>query len=286
MHWFAWLLSAYLLFSGCDSSTKENLNATAQMALGKKLFFETRLSLNGQTSCASCHLPSHGFAEPVPARAIGFNLSRNTPGLWAVGKRKRLHWDGGVPDLESQALGPLQSMEELGLNLKIGVKRLAQDPFYQSAFQFAFGGPPEVGTLVQALAAFQRSLDPLAFLDAQRMKAFKPHFNLFLKVGCGKCHIPPYFFKDEFMRLNEEENDPGRGRITGRVEDEGKFRIPSLWAVGLTAPYFHNGQFPQISDAIQGHGTYAPSLSKEQMDSIVYFLSNLTPQNIIPQYKE
>jgi cytochrome c peroxidase len=281
MHWFGWLLSVSLLVSGCNFSAKENLKSTAQMALGQKLFFEPRLSLNGQTSCASCHLPAHGFAEPVPARSIGFNLSRNTPGLWAVGKRKRLHWDGGVPDLESQALGPLQSMEELGLNLKVGVKRLAQDPFYQSAFQFAFGGPPEVGTLVQALAAFQRSLEPLAFLDAQRMKVFKPHFNLFLKVGCGKCHIPPYFLGEGYVRLQKEEKDPGRARISGREEDFGKFRIPSLWAVGSTAPYFHDGRFATLRDAINGHQTAVPELTQTEMDSIIQFLHQLQP--LVPE---
>jgi cytochrome c peroxidase len=277
MRWYAWLLSGFLIVLGCDSSFEETVRESGKIALGKKLFFESRLSLNGQTSCASCHRPAYGFAEPITSRSIGFQLSRNTPGLWAIGKRNHLHWDGGVPDLESQALGPLQSMEELGLNLKIGVARLREDEFYQKAFQKVFGASPDVSSLVQALAAFQRSLDPLNFLDTQRIKPYKSHMDLFLKVGCGRCHVPPYFFRDAFVRLSVEKHDQGRARITGWDRDQGSFRIPSLWAVGLTAPYFHDGRFLTLKDAILGHDTTVPNLSAGEMDSLIYFLHQLQP---------
>ena len=277
MPWFAWLLSFSCFLAGCDATMDMERKEAGKIMLGKKLFFEPRLSLERNTSCATCHRPENGFAEPVKTRSVGFGIYRNTPGLWAVGQRKKLHWDGGVPDLESQAVGPLQSMDELGLNLKMGVVRLKEDRFYQDAFQFVFGEEPDVSFLVQALAAFQRSLDPLLHVSEEIIHSKNAHFTLFMKVGCGHCHMPPYFMKDDFVKWQTDTLDPGRGRITGFPDDMGKFRIPSLWAVGLTSPYFHDGRHASLKDAILGHGAKMQTLSLSQTDSLVWFLKSLTP---------
>lgn len=239
----------------------DNPTTPEKIALGKQLFFDPRLSGDNTMSCATCHLPDKALADGRP-RAVGRDgkvLARNVPSLWNVGFYDRYFWDGRAESLEQQALGPIQSPDEMNQNLDKLERELAAVPGYVEQFQHVFGTGTARESIAQALAAFQRSLvTPDAPIDrylkgdrdALSAEALEG-LELFTgEAGCAECHRGPLLSDGKFHRLGIGSHDEGRGAITGQADDARKFRTPGLRNVALTAPYMHDGSLATLSDVV------------------------------------
>jgi cytochrome c peroxidase len=174
----------------------------ALIALGRALFFDTRLSANDTMSCGLCHLPEDGYSENQTARAVGIygaTLKRHPPSLYNVVYQTLLFWDGRETALETQIFSPLLAADEMGMpSAGFLLARIDSIPAYHEAFRIIFGAPPSLDRLGAAIAAFERSLlcgnspfdrwfyghDPRA-LDAAAIRGFTVFTG---KGGCSACH--------------------------------------------------------------------------------------------------
>ena len=232
--------------------------------LGEKLFQANILSSNNQVSCASCHKPAHAFADTV-AFSEGVNGARavrNTPSAMNVSGRPYFFFDGRAATLEQQAIGPIENPLEMNLPFATAVKRLQASAYWTGEFKKAFGHAPDSASLLHSLAAFEKSLETAESLfDLSRKgKAVLPAdaeegrklFNG--KAGCFDCHMGVDFTADEFRNIglynSKNLADEGRGKITGDPADKGKFKVPGLRNVAVTAPYMHNGMFATLEQVI------------------------------------
>lgn len=233
--------------------------------LGRRLFFDPILSGDRTVSCASCHLPSRAFSDPRPLSTgvRGGTTLRNAPSLFAVAYEPLLHRDGGVLFLEAQVLVPLEDENEMDADVDEVLERLARHPEYPALFREAFGEGPSLRTLTQALATFQRTLLPTdspydRFLrgDEQALsaEARRGHDLFFGRAGCATCHAGVRLTDGSFRDNGHPHRpfDTGRAEVTGRPEDVGRFRVPSLRNVAVTAPYMHDGTLPTL-EAVVAH---------------------------------
>ena len=249
-------------------SPPENPTTPEKVALGKKLFFDRRLSGDGTMSCATCHAPESGFADALPI-SLSYPTTRNwrnSPGLVNVAWRKTLFRDGRASSLEEQALFPMMSPFEMNRNPDYLEEVLKTVPSYVEAFRSVFGGEITRQRVARAIAAFERTLlsrdtpldrhlrgDPGALSARQRAG-----LDLFLgKAGCVACHNGPNLEDGKFHRLGVPEDprtkdDPrvlATARFVGKVsgfpdyrtlrEDPGRFLVtkdPADWKAFATPP--------------------------------------------------
>lgn len=259
-----------------------NPMTAAGVALGRKLFFDPRLSADGTVSCATCHDQDHGFSDGqrVSTRGVsGKALTRNTPSLWNVAWLERgLFWDGGSKNLESLSLAPLTHPDEMGREglLDALMDDLVADSAYAQLFERAFGAEGfTLGNLLRALAQFQRGLiaadsrwdkraeQPLEASEAAGEGVFMQH--------CSRCHTPGLFTDGDFHNngLGAEylgkADDPaqGRARVSLSAADRGKYKTPGLRDIARSGPYMHDGRFETLQQVIEhyrGGMVASPSL--------------------------
>jgi cytochrome c peroxidase len=268
----------------------DNQLTANRVALGKRLFNDPILSRDFTISCGSCHFEEQKFTDglPVSVGIEGRKVTRNAMSLLNAAYQPNMFWDGGVPNLEQQVLAPIENVNEMDFDVNKVVERLQNHPEYPALFKQAYGAGPSVYTLTRAIACFERSLytspsrfdlyqygiDPDA-LDASEINGM----NLFFgeKGDCFHCH-GGYNFTDFSFQNNGlylQYADSGRARITADPDDVGKFKVPSLRNVALTAPYMHDGSMKtlgQVIDHYDSGGKQHPNQS-----GIVKVL-NLTPQ--------
>jgi cytochrome c peroxidase len=249
-------------------SPPENPTTPEKVELGKKLFFDRRLSGDGTMSCATCHDPGTGFADALPI-SLSYPTTRNwrnSPGLVNAAYRKTLFHDGRSSSLEEQALFPMMSPFEMNRNLDYVEEVLKAVPAYVEAFRSVFGGEITRQRVAMAIAAFERSLlsrdtpldrhlrgEPGALSARQRAG-----LELFLgKAGCAMCHNGPNLTDERFHNIGVPEDpkakeDPrvlATARFVGKVsgfaayhtlaEDPGRFlvtRAPEDWKAFATPP--------------------------------------------------
>lgn len=272
--------------------------------LGKKLFYDGRLSKDGNFACASCHQQYAAFATFDHDFSHGFNnlfTTRNAPPLFNLAWVPLLHWDGGINHIEVQPLAPLTAPNEMGENIDSVLKKLRKDTAYPKLFKAAFGSPLiNSQRMLKALAQFTGSIlsynskyDKVLKGEATFTPAEQNGYNLF-KVKCAACHPEPLFtdnsFRNNGLDVNPYLNDYGRMRITNYKNDSLKFKVPSLRNVTLTFPYMHDGRYYSIGQAIDhyrtGINTTQPTLdtllkkritlSNAQKNELIYFLYTLT----------
>lgn len=270
-------------------------------ALGRKLFYDPRLSLDGTVSCGSCHAQVHAFADHGMAKSTGINGltgTRNAPALANLAWYPTFMWDGGINHLEIMPLAPLTDSLEMGETLPRLIEKLQEDREYPALFSKVFGAEKITdqqlfyalaqftGMMVSADAKYDRYVNgAAAFTETEEagLVLFRSH--------CNSCHTAPLFTDFSFRNngLDTVFKDPGRSRITGQESDKGKFRVPSLRNVTLTYPYMHDGRFytlGQVLDhyttGIRHSATMDPSLQKgialtpEEKQQLLAFLSTLT----------
>jgi cytochrome c peroxidase len=248
---------------------KENPYSPAKDVLGRRLFFDPRLSRTMDRACSWCHGALEAFADVHgDSMSVGVDqgvTTRNTPTLSNMAFARVFFHDGRASSLEEQALGPLYAPNEMDMNGPEILARLSADTAYERLFRQAFGeGAITMQNVTRALATYERTLisyrapydrwlsgDSSAISPAARRGA-----ALFssAKTGCATCHIPPLFTDGAFHNIGLDgiAVDPGRGTITGKAEDMGKFKTPTLRNIRVTHGYMHDARFKSL-EAVLDH---------------------------------
>ncbi len=260
-------LFAILIFLASCGNRKDYDLALSEQQLGEKLFFDPILSRDSSISCASCHKPEFAFADNSPTSTGVFKRKgdRNTPSCMNMTDRNFYFWDGRAETLEEQALGPIENPVEMDLPLSIAVRRLIHNNYYYKSFMNVYGKKPSRELLARALANYQRTLETSntpfdRYMQGKDTNALsqsaKRGLALFNgKAKCFDCHFGVDFTgNDKFRNIGlyngEELNDKGRYNVTGKTEDIGRFKIPGLRNIALTAPYMHNGMHKTLREVI------------------------------------
>jgi cytochrome c peroxidase len=250
-----------------------------KIELGRRLFFDRRLSTDGRVSCASCHRPERAFSGGV-SRSNGVHGrrgTRNAPALINRAYGRAFSWDGRTTSLEEQVLRPFQRSDEMDLTPDAVDARLRADADYRELFQRTFGGPPTVDDVSRALASFVRAQrfgnTPFDRYQAGDAEALSPEatrgFALFRsRANCSTCHLSPTFTDEAFHNTGVSwgAGDLGRFRVTGKDADRGAFKTPTLREVARTSPYMHDGSLPTLNVVVEFYsrgGRRNPFLDKE-----------------------
>lgn len=263
-----YLLSFSIILVIVVSCSRNNLKlAGSKQELGEKLFNDPILSRDSSISCASCHRPDHAFADITPTSIGVFGRlgGRNTPSCMNMTDRNFYFWDGRAETLEQQALGPIENPVEMDLPLSVAVKRLMRNAYYYQSFINIYGKKPSREMIALALSDFQRTLETsdtpfdryFQNGDSSAMSASaKRGLNLFNgKAKCFDCHFGVDFTgNDQFKNIGlfnaKDLNDKGRYDVTAKESDLGKFKVPGLRNIALTAPYMHNGMHKTLKEVI------------------------------------
>jgi cytochrome c peroxidase len=258
-------------------SPPDNPLTPDKVALGARLFADTRLSGKENRACASCHRPELSFTDGR-RRALGLSgtpLRRNTPALWNLAWSKHFFWDGRAPSLEAQVQMPIEAVDEMGGDWGTILHRLERDGELVAQFRGAFAQDPPLSrtAVAEALAAYVRSLvTPPSRFDAWvdgDNAALRPGelrgFNLFIgKAGCVLCHVGWRFTDDRFHDIGLPGGDGGRGAVPGGTPGLMAFKTPSLRELVHTAPYMHDGSLATLEAVLRhytGGFTARPSLA-------------------------
>ncbi len=289
-------------FSPLPDAMPGSENDTAQrIALGRKLYFEKRLSVNDTQSCASCHRLEDGFAGvdnlPTSPGARGEQGTRNSPTVLNAGWQDSQFWDGRAEDLVEQAKGPILNQIEMGMPDEQAVENKIRDiAEYRTAFAAAFpGDEPSITyqNIAEAIAAFERTLitpsrfDDFMNGDADALsKAEKRGLETFIKVDCKTCHDGILLGGETFEPLGKEnpyENQADKGiyELTKDENDHMVFKVAALRNVALTAPYFHDGKINTLEEAVRKMARLQldEELTDQQVSDITSFLKALTDKN-------
>lgn len=313
MRVFVFIVVISTVFSCTDSLPKEVKEVTTEIDLGRKLFFDPILSQDRSISCGSCHKPEFAFADNRSfSRGVNDSLGkRNTPSVMNMASRSHFFYDGRASSLEEQAIGPIENPIEMNLSIDSAVYRLQHSEVYILLFDKIFKDEPTKENLASALASFQRGLESdgsaphdlwindieLTALSTSQQRGRE----LFLgKAKCFDCHFGPDFTGDEFRNIGlydeREYKDKGRFDITKDTADLGKFKVPGLRNVALTAPYMHDGSIETLEEVIDFYSDlymFVPNpinldtimrdplkLSVTEKEDLVNFLHSLTDEKL------
>ncbi len=294
-----------------SSFSKKEENITIEK-LGEQLFFDPILSEDRSISCASCHKPEFAFADTsaVSTGVHGRKGSRNAPSAMNVSARESLFWDGRAATLEEQALGPIQDHNEMNLPIATALWRLNHSARYKRLFYQVFQQAADKNNLGKALAAYERTLETSNTPNDRWMNDEPNGMTeqqvrgrvVFREKGkCFECHFTPDFTGDEYRSIGlfngKEHNDSGRYRITKKPEDIGKFKVPGLRNVAMTAPYMHDGSMKTLREVIDyydnPHGSLPTGinrdsvlsgplgLTEQEKDDLEAFLNALTDDRFV-----
>lgn len=302
----------------------DNPVTVAGVDLGRHLFYDPILSRDSNLACASCHRQEAAFSDGPVRFSKGFNsaqMSRNTMPLFNLAWYPSLFWDGRGGVIEEQVFHPVRTQNEMNLQWDVAVQRISNSRFYKTKFRQAFGNKKIDSVLIaKAIAQFERTLisynsryDSVlrkeAFFTRAELKGFELATDMSM-ADCLHCHTvdsDPMGTTFGFSNngLDDVKNaadyaDKGVGGITGRVEDNGKFRIPSLRNIALTAPYMHDGRFKTLKEVLDfySEGVHTSAnvdakmtaahgggvqLTEDEKYFIISFLSTLTDSVFIKE---
>lgn len=272
----------------------DNPMTQEKVDLGRKLFFDTELSVDRSMSCATCHDPEQGWANGK-RYAFGVNGqegNRNVPSILNAAFYRALFWDGRAGSLETQALGPVLNPDEMGMpSAKELVKRLQSHEKYPALFQVAFEDGLTANNVARALASYERTIvagnspyDRYMAGDKSAMSESAIRgMHLFMnkqKSKCSICHEPPaftaLFYHNLGVGMDQEHPDLGRYEITKLESNKGGFKVPTVRDVKATSPYMHDGSIATLKEVIDFYdkgGLPNRYLSKEMRGKL-----NLTEQ--------
>lgn len=277
-------------------ATMESPANSARVALGRMLYYDTRLSIDGSVSCNTCHpLAAYGVDHrPVSLGVKGQSGTRNAPTVFNAAGHVAQFWDGRAPTVEEQAKGPILNPVEMGMPSGDAVtQRLRALAEYRAAFTAAFPGeadPVTYDNVGTAIGAFERRL-----VTPSRWDAFlagdtaaltpdeKRGLNTFATLGCTACHRGTYVGGERFEKVGlvepwPDQGDLGRYAVTHRRGDRHVFKVPSLRNIARTGPYFHDGQVATLEEAVRRMARYqlGRELSEREVISVVTWLTSLT----------
>ncbi|MEE9201069.1 MAG: cytochrome c peroxidase [Candidatus Brocadiales bacterium] len=284
-----------------------------KVALGKKLYFDKRLSANDTISCATCHDPDKGFADaaPVSTGINGQKGGRSAPTTLNAAYMDTQFWDGRAPSLEEQAKGPIINPIEMGMpSHDTLIEKLNNIEEYRNDFQNTFGEAATIDNVAKAIASFERTLlsanspfDRYLYDDDETAmtEGAKRGFKVFTGKGrCSICHEANarfgLFMDNKFHNLgvgmDKKDPDLGRYDVTLQYKDKGAFKTPTLRDIALTAPYMHDGSVATLLEVVEFYnkgGEPNPHLSdkieplqltQEEKDDLVAFMESLTSMDI------
>lgn len=271
--------------------------------LGRRLFYDGKLSKDGNFPCASCHQQFAAFATYEHDFSHGFDnqfTTRNAPGLFNLAWQATFHWDGGINHLEVQPLAPITAPNEMAEDINRVIDKLKLDDKYKTMFRAAFG-TEEINSqrMMKALTQFMIMMTS-GNSKYDKMKRGQATFNSAEQAGyvtfqskCASCHKEPLFsdfsFRNNGLTINSFLKDYGRMRITNNPADSLKFKVPSLRNIYETYPYMHDGRFWHLtqvldhySTGIQNSSTLDPLLTNKipltstEKFNLIYFLGTLS----------
>jgi cytochrome c peroxidase len=292
------------LFGALPDKMPGSENDTPELiALGKMLYFDTRLSANDNQSCNTCHDVNNGIAgvdnkRVSPGSIEGKEGTRNSNTVLNAGFQFVQFWDGREPDLKSQAKGPILNPLEMAMpSEKMVEQKISAVPEYQELFAKAFPGVKSAITydnLAHAIAAFERTMisksryddyisgNPTAMND-EELSGMKT----FIDVGCITCHTGPLFGGNMYQKMGlikpySDTKDLGRYDVTKNELDKFFFKVPQLRNINLTAPYFHDGAVESLDEAIRimADINLGKTLTNEEVANIKTFLKALTDKDL------
>lgn len=283
---------------------EQNPLTPEKAALGKRLFFDSILSRDRSLACVFCHDPGRAYTDgrAVAIGVFGRPGTRSAPTLINRGYGASCFWDGRMPTLEQQVLQPIQDHKEMDLTLDEAVARLKDHRNYPGLFQAAFGAGVSVEGLSRALASYLRTIlsgdapvDRYATGDREALSAQAVQgLRIFRGKGnCTACHAGPTYTDERFHNTgvgwrDGRLSDPGRFAVSGKVEELGAFKTPTLREIAWTAPYMHDGSLATLSDVVEFFdrgGNPNPyldrklrplRLSAEEKQALVLFLQSLS----------
>ena len=290
--------------------------------LGSKLFFDRRLSAGNRQSCAACHHPRAAFSDPRRfSRGVDGDIgTRNAMPLLNLAWKNSFFWDGRAATLREQVLQPIQNPIEMHESLGNAVAKIMADQDYPRLFADAFGSPQitsdriaralEQFLLVQVSfdSKYDRVMNGQTNFTSEEERGFvlfnteyDPYHGQY-GADCFHCHGGPLFRSQDFANngLDSKFKDLGRYAVTKRAGDPGKFAVPSLRNVAVTAPYMHDGRFRTLDEAVEHYctgmkrsSTLDPNLARHpdggvplsgaDKRALVAFLETLTDERFQPQ---
>jgi len=291
------------------------------VALGRKLFYDTKLSADNTQACASCHAPTSGFtdSEQFSTGIDGLEGNRNSMPIVNLGWAKELFWDGRAKSLEDQAFGPVVNPIEMHNTWINAVSTLQADSKYPELFNKAFGSTViDSVKVVKAIAQFERTMisgnspfdrylrgEDTGMTEEEELEVYQG-FALFMdetKGDCFHCHGDSYMplWTDNLFHNNGLDatfSDNGLGAVTGNSSDNGKFKTPTLRNLKFTAPYMHDGRFSTLDEVVnhysfglQNSSTIDPlmknldnggiALSPTEKALLIKFLESLSDESYI-----
>lgn len=280
---------------------KDNPYTPEKASLGKKLYFDTRLSVTSAQACASCHSPGFGWGDGL-AVGVGHGmakLGRHSPTIINAAWSSIFMWDGRLASLEEQALGPIQSPGEMNMPIDQLMDRLTSVPEYKPLFDTAFPNQGiKVKTLAAAIATYERLVvserAPFdAWIDGNEKaisEEAKRGFALFNgKAQCSSCHEGWNFTNEGFQDIGLPSDDVGRGKfVPGVIKMQHAFKTPSLREISRRSPYMHDGSIATLEQVVEHYdrgGVDRPSrsdlmkplgLTSQDKSDLVAFLETLT----------
>jgi cytochrome c peroxidase len=269
-----------------------------QIELGKKLFFDKRLSLDSSISCGSCHLPELAFTDgkPISEGYQGKKSRHNASTLFNIALSPSFMFDNRAQTLETQSLIPIHDPNEMNFDIYEISKRLSNDLFYKEMSKKAFNDSLSPFVITRSLAAFIRSLvvfdRPIdSFYKTKDKRIFSKSawlgYQLFIgKANCVKCHEEPLYTNHLYYNLNLEDSNSTTFGLYGATHDKKdmyRFKTPTLRYISKTAPYFHNGKFNTLEAVLDykidpKNNTFdynPPNLNDAEKKEIVVFLKEM-----------
>jgi cytochrome c peroxidase len=270
-----------------------------KVALGRRLFVDTRLSKDDTVACATCHDLSRGGADglPVSVGVAGQRGIMNSPTVFNAALNLAQFWDGRADTLEAQVAGPIHNPAEMASNWPEVVGKLSRDAGIVAAFDHLYPGRGlGADSIADAIGTYERSLltpnsrfdkylrGDKTVLSAAEMEGYRR----FVDYGCVACHQGANMGGNMYQRFGAVGTRPagrtttaadlGRFNVTHRDQDRYVFKVPGLRNVAVTAPYFHDGRVASLDEAValMGRAQLGRELSPEDIRLIVAFLGTLT----------
>lgn len=325
-------LFALTLYTGCKKELREeeitfqipsnypppkynfsnNPVTTAGFKLGRKLFYDARLSRDNSTSCGSCHISFSAFTHHGHAVSHGIdNLLgiRNAPPVMNMAWSDMFMWDGGINQLDMLPIAPIENPVEMDLEFAEAVNRVRNNDDYKPFFKAAFGTDEVTGPRVlQAMSQFMNCLvsansryDKWKRNEGGTLSVDEQDGYNLVQQKCSACHSTDLFTDDRFHNNGLDQTfttDSGRAHITELAEDLGKFKTPSLRNLEKTKPYMHDGRFQTLEQVLdhydagvkasatldtllQQNGSLGIPLTATEKQKIISFLKTLTDEEFI-----
>lgn len=293
-------------------SPVDNPMSLEKVELGRKLFFDKRLSIDETVSCATCHVPGFAFTDrkKVSQGVKGRKTERNAPTLLNAGYLPTVMFDAHLTSLEMQVIVPIQEHVEMDMKMSELIKRLRGIKEYSDAAKEIFNREFDAFVLTRCISAFQRTLlsvnsrfDQFAYgnkqdaLNSQEKRGWKLFSE---KLYCTSCHPAPHFttFKAENNGLySDYGSDQGRFRIHHDSIDIGKFKVPTLRNIELTFPYMHDGSKKSLEQVLDHYMAGGEDhwnknkiikpfrLSDQQKKDLISFLKTLTDTSYMTDFR-